>query len=52
MHFGDNEYYAIKSKHAGKAMDVCQDVDKKGMLIIYDFYGGPNQLFMFKQNGM
>jgi hypothetical protein len=29
-------------------MDVCQDTDKKGMLIIYDFYGGPNQLFIIK----
>jgi hypothetical protein len=32
-------------------MDICQDVDKKGMLIIYDFYGGPNQLFVIRSIG-
>lgn len=44
--------YAIKSKHSGKAMDICQDTDKRGTLIIYDFYGGDNQIFMLKPNGV
>jgi hypothetical protein len=51
MSDGNDQFYSIKSKNGGRALDVCQDADKKGMLIIYDFYGGPNQLFMLKPNG-
>lgn len=59
--FGKNYYqimslgegvYTIKSKHAGRVMDVCQDVDRKGMLIIYDGYGGVNQQFVIRPNGV
>lgn len=50
--FGNNNFYTIKSKHTGRTLDVCQDSDKKGMLIIYDLYGGPNQLFMLRPNGV
>lgn len=52
MQGGDNTFYKLKSKHAGRVLDVCQDVDKKGMLIIYDDYGGPNQLFNLRPNGV
>lgn len=47
-----NNFYTIKSKHSGKVLDVCQDADTKGMLIIYDLYGGPNQHFYLKPNGV
>ncbi len=47
-----NNFYTIKSKHSGKVLDVCQDTDTKGMLIIYDLYGGPNQHFYLKPNGV
>jgi hypothetical protein len=50
--FDSSNFYTIKSKHAGRSLDVCQDSDKKGMLIIYDHYGGPNQLFNLKPNGV
>lgn len=48
----ESSLYTIKSKHSGKVLDVCQDIDTKGMLIIYDFYGGPNQLFQLKPSGV
>jgi hypothetical protein len=48
----DNNYYIFKSKHSGRVLDVCQDFETKGMLIIYDYYGGPNQLFNLRQNGI
>ena len=32
--------FVIKSKHSGRVLDVCQDTDKKGLLILYDGYGG------------
>lgn len=48
----DNNLYTIKSKNAGRVLDVCQDKDTKGMLIIYDFYGGPNQQFYLRPSGV
>lgn len=33
-----NAKYTIKSKHSERVLDVCQDVNQKGMLIIYDNY--------------
>jgi hypothetical protein len=36
---------AIKSKSANKVLDVCQDNDAKGMLIIYNDYKQDNQRF-------
>ena len=44
--------YTIKSKHAGRVLDVCQDTDRRGMLIIYDSYGGANQQFYLRPNGV
>ena len=46
------EVYTITSKPAKKVLDVCQDADKKGMLIIYDAYGGPNQQFIIRPKGV
>ena len=43
-----SSYYTIKSKHAGRVLDVCQDTDKKGLLIIYDSYGSDNQTFSLR----
>jgi hypothetical protein len=51
MQQGSGQLYSIKSKHAGRVLDVCQDVDKRGMLIIYDDCNVPNQLFFIKPNG-
>ena len=39
------ENVAIKSKSVNKVMDVCQDADAKGMLIIYHDYKQENQRF-------
>jgi hypothetical protein len=44
--------YSIKSKHSGRTLDVCQDADQRGMLIIYDYHGGQNQQFFLKPNGV
>ena len=44
--------YVFKSKHAGRVLDVCQDPDKKGLLILYDAYGGANQSFILKESGV
>lgn len=46
-----NATYSIKSKHANKALDVCQDTNRKGMLIIWENYKQPNQLFKFINHG-
>jgi hypothetical protein len=51
MEEGNGQLCSIKSKHSGRVLDVCQDIDRKGMLIIYDDYKGPNQLFISKFNG-
>ena len=41
-------YYTIKSKHSGRVLDICQDTDKKGQLIIYDGCGTDNQIFSLR----
>lgn len=48
----DNSFYIIKSKHSNRSLDVCQDQKTKGMLIIYDYYGGSNQLFSLIPSGV
>jgi hypothetical protein len=52
MQGDSSSFYTIKSKHAGRVLDVCQDTDTKGMLIIYDNFSGPNQLFNLKPSGV
>jgi hypothetical protein len=42
---------AIVSKTAKKSMDVCQDKDALGMLIIYDDYRSANQRFNVIKDG-
>ena len=44
--------YSIKSKHAGRVLDMCQDVDRRGMAILYDDYKQPNQQFFLKPSGV
>jgi hypothetical protein len=51
MH-SSGSYYIVKSKHSGKALDVCQDTDKKGMLVLWESWGGDNQKFNLKEVGM
>lgn len=44
----------IKSKLSGKALDICQEDghgNRKGDLIVYDYYGGDNQKFQVVQDG-
>lgn len=48
----NSNFYTLKSKHSSKVLDVCQDTNTKGMLIIYDLYGGANQLFNLKPSGV
>jgi hypothetical protein len=38
-------YFTIESKSSGRVLDLCQDGDNKGRLIIYDRWGAPNQQF-------
>lgn len=52
MQGDSSSFYTIKSKHAGRVLDVCQDTETKGMLIIYDNFSGPNQLFNLKPSGV
>ena len=45
-------YYSVQSVHAeGKVLDVCQEGENPGSLIIWDGYGGENQAFTIKQKG-
>jgi hypothetical protein len=37
--------YALRSVHARRVLDICQDGENKGFGIIYDSYGGDNQIF-------
>jgi hypothetical protein len=39
------ENVSIVSKKAQKVLDVCQDKDRQGMLIIYEDFKQPNQRF-------
>jgi hypothetical protein len=38
-------YFTIASKSSGRVLDLCQDGDNKGKLIIYDSWGAQNQQF-------
>jgi hypothetical protein len=44
-------YYSIVSKKAGKVLDVAQDGQFQGSLIIWDGYAGENQQFTIIQDG-
>lgn len=44
-------YYSFRSLKADKVIDLCQDGDNQGSLIIWDGYGGENQSFTLIQNG-
>ena len=45
-------YYAIQSAKAeGKVLDVCQDGQHPGTLVIWEGHGGENQQFTIKQKG-
>lgn len=46
-----NKNYTICSKKANKVFDVCQDEKDRGILIIYDKYGGLNQQFRVINQG-
>jgi hypothetical protein len=38
-------YFKICSKSSGRVLDLCQDGDNKGKLIIYDDWDGQHQQF-------
>lgn len=42
-------YYSFRSVKAGKVIDLCQEGQNQGTLIIWDGYGGENQQFTLKQ---
>ena len=45
-------YYSIQSVAAeGKVLDVCQEGEHPGSLIIWEGYAGQNQMFTLKQKG-
>lgn len=44
-------YYSIVSKKAEKVIDLAQDGQHQGTLIIWDGYGGDNQSFTITQSG-
>ena len=45
------EVYTIKSKNAGRVLDISQDTHNRGMLIIWDSYNAPNQQFILAERG-
>jgi hypothetical protein len=51
--FAPNQHYILYAVH-GKgvhALDVAQDPQNHGSLIMYSFHGAPNQRFVFEQEG-
>lgn len=38
-------YFTIASKSSGRVLDLCQEGENKGKLIIYDSWGAQNQQF-------
>ncbi len=44
-------YYAFKSCHSGKVLDMSQQASKNNQLIIWDYNKGDNQKFIIYQKG-
>ena len=44
-------YYSFRSVLADRVLDICQDGENQGSLIIWEGYGGDNQQFTIKQKG-
>ena len=44
-------YYSLTSVKAERVLDVAQDGDNQGTTILWDGYGGENQMFTLKQKG-
>ena len=42
-------YYSFRSVNADRVLDICQEGENQGNLIIWDGYGGDNQKFTVKQ---
>ena len=51
QHEAPLQYFAIKCKAGGRCLDVAQDGPEKGNLIIWDYWGGPNQQWGFVSEG-
>ena len=49
--FNSTDTYSIKSKSSGRSLDVRQDGEFTGHLILWDYYGAANQQFQFQQVG-
>lgn len=50
-HFKPNQNYILYAVHSNniKCLDIAQDPQNFGQLIIYSFHGAPNQRFTFEQ---
>lgn len=44
-------YYSFRNVKSGRVIDLCQEGEHQGTLIIWDGYGGENQQFTVKQKG-
>lgn len=44
-------YYSLRSVKADKVIDLCQDGENQGSLIIWEGYGAENQSFNIIQSG-
>ena len=44
-------YYSFRSVKADRVLDLAQDGDNQGSLIIWDGHGGENQMFTLKKKG-
>ena len=52
-HFKPNQNYILYAVHSDglKCLDIAQDQQNFGQLILYSFHGAPNQRFVFEQEG-
>lgn len=52
--FNPGQAYAIRSKSSNRCLDACQTNDhgnRAGDLILYDYMGAPNQMWIIGQDG-
>lgn len=45
------EFYTIKGKQSGRALDISKANESKGQTILWDIHGGDNQMFTIEMNG-
>ena len=45
------EFYTIKGKQSGRALDISKAKESAGQTILWDIHGGDNQMFALESNG-